>query len=68
MDDRQRRALSPTRSGSPTSSRPTRVEESTVDFWKSMLRVAFGLFVGEAVAVEIYLLGWPDGPHRVALS
>ncbi|HWM18263.1 MAG TPA: GGDEF domain-containing protein [Ilumatobacteraceae bacterium] len=45
-----------------------RVEESTVDFWKSMLRVAFGLFVGEAIAVEVYLLGWPDGPHRVALS
>jgi diguanylate cyclase (GGDEF)-like protein len=45
-----------------------RVEASTVDFWQSMLRVAFGLFVVESFAVAIYVLGWPDGPHRSALS
>jgi diguanylate cyclase (GGDEF)-like protein len=44
------------------------VEASTVDFWQSMLRVAFGLFVGESIAVAVYLVGWPDGPHRFALS
>ena len=49
------------------SIRPMRVEASTVDFWQSMLRVAFGVFVGESFAVGLYVLWWPNGPHRVAL-
>ena len=44
-----------------------RVEASTVDFWQSMLRVAFGVFVAESFAVGLYVLWWPNGPHRVAL-
>ena len=47
--------------------RPMRVEASTVDFWQSMLRVAFGVFIGESFAVGLYVLMWPNGPHRLAL-
>ena len=37
-------------------------------FWLSHMRVGFGVFVGEALAILVYLHASPNGPHRVALS
>jgi diguanylate cyclase (GGDEF)-like protein len=36
-------------------------------FWLSHMRVGFGVFVGEALAILVYLHASPEGPHRVAL-
>ena len=33
-----------------------------------MFRVTFGIFVGESIAVGIYVFDTPHGPHRFALS
>lgn len=46
----------------------TPVEQSAVAFWKAMLYVTFGVFVGESVAVVAYVLSTPDGAHRFALG
>jgi diguanylate cyclase (GGDEF)-like protein len=43
-------------------------EELEVAFWLSHLRVGFGVFIGEAVAVVVYLLGSPHGAHRGVLT
>ena len=45
-----------------------RVAESTNTFWQAMFRVTFGVFVGESVAVGIYVFNTPHGPHRFALT
>jgi diguanylate cyclase (GGDEF)-like protein len=37
-------------------------------FWLSHMRVGFGVFVGEALAILLYLNASPNGPHRGALS
>ena len=46
----------------------TRVAESTNSFWQAMFRVTFGVFVGESIAVGIYVFITPHGPHRFALA
>ena len=66
MGDYRRLVQSPPHAGA-TDMRPMRVEASTVDFWQSMLRVAFGVFIGEGFAVGLYVVWWPSGPHRFAL-
>jgi diguanylate cyclase (GGDEF)-like protein len=43
-------------------------DDAQVAFWLSHLRVGFGVFIGEAVAVVGYLRTSPDGPHRAALT
>ena len=43
-------------------------EDLEVAFWLSHLRVGFGVFIGEAVAVVAYLRASPDGPHRGVLT
>ncbi len=39
-----------------------------VAFWLSHLRVGFGVFIGEAVAVVAYLLTTPNGANRGVLT
>jgi diguanylate cyclase (GGDEF)-like protein len=39
-------------------------EDLEVAFWLSHLRVGFGVFVGEAIAIFVYLRASPNGPNR----
>jgi diguanylate cyclase (GGDEF)-like protein len=43
-------------------------DEIEAGFWLSHLRVGFAAFVGEAIAVVVYLRASPDGPHRGLLT
>jgi len=43
-------------------------EDLEVVFWLSHLRVGFGVFIGEAVAIILYLRASPDGLNRGALT
>jgi hypothetical protein len=55
-------------SASAVAGSAKRVEESTDHFWEAMLRVSFGVFVGESLAVGAYVLNSRDGPHRITLG
>lgn len=36
-------------------------------FWLTHMRIGFGVFLAESVAVAVYLGSTPDGPHRATL-
>jgi diguanylate cyclase (GGDEF)-like protein len=68
------RATSPrqrSREGTPEQQVPSSTlddsERVTQSFWLTHMRIGFGVFLGEALVVSVYLARTPHGPHRGVL-
>jgi diguanylate cyclase (GGDEF)-like protein len=42
-------------------------DDAQQTFWRAHLRIGFGVFLGDALAVLLYLFLTPHGPHRAVL-